>query len=153
MKLLGTKASTVRHALNLWPPFLGAGIRVEEISADFRYARVSMKSLPWNRNVVGTHFGGSLFAMTDPFWMLLIIRHLASDHVVWDKAAEIDFRRPGRGKVRAEFRLSQEQLVELRAKAADGGKVLEWFSADVIDQQGEIVATMRKQIYLRRKRA
>lgn len=151
MKLLKASAPIFRRALNIYPPFLGAGIRVQEISADFSYVKVRLKETRFNRNVAGVHFGGSLFAMTDPFWMLLLLQHFAADHVVWDKAAEINFRKPGRGLVTAEFVLSAARIAELRSKAADGGKVLEWFSVDVVDADGEVVATVRKQIYLRRK--
>jgi hypothetical protein len=75
-------ARTLRRALNLWPPFLFAGIRVADIGDDFRHARVELRMRPWNRNYVGTHFGGSLFAMTDPFWMLLVMNAIGDDHIV-----------------------------------------------------------------------
>lgn len=151
MRLLTAKAPTVRRLLNIYPPMRGAGIRVKEISDDFRFARVQLHESPWNRNVAGVHFGGSLFAMTDPFWMLLLMRHVGHDHIIWDKAAEIDFRRPGRGTVSAEFSLSTESITALRQRAAGGDKVLEWFSTEVRDEAGEVVATVRKQIYLRIK--
>ncbi|WP_121008439.1 DUF4442 domain-containing protein [Saccharothrix australiensis] len=145
------KASRLRLGMNLWPPFLFAGIRVVEISDDYRYARVRMRLRWYNRNYVGTHFGGSLFAMTDPFWMLLVLHHLGRDHVVWDRAGEIDFVRPGRGTVHAEFRLTDEHLADLRAQAADGGKALRWFPVDVLAEDGSVVARVRKQVYARRK--
>ena len=65
-------ADRLRLLMNLWPPFLCTGIHVERIARDWRSARVALRMRPWNRNYVGTHFGGSLFAMTDPFWMLLV---------------------------------------------------------------------------------
>ncbi|MFC6092896.1 DUF4442 domain-containing protein [Saccharothrix sp. BKS2] len=147
------KASRLRRGMNLWPPFLFAGIRVVELSDDYRYARVRLRMRPWNRNYVGTHFGGSLFAMTDPFWMLLLLHHLKRDHVVWDKAGEIEFVKPGRGTVHAEFRLTDEHLAEVRSLAEDGGKALVWFTADVVDAAGEVVARTRKQVYARRKKS
>jgi acyl-coenzyme A thioesterase PaaI-like protein len=106
---------------------------------------------PWNRNYVGTHFGGSLFAMTDPFWMLMVLHHLGRDHYVWDKAAEIEFVKPGRGTVQTSFTLDDGLLEALRAEAAGGAKVLRWFDNDVVDAQGEVVARVRKQLYVRRK--
>lgn len=145
-------ARTLRHALNLWPPFLFAGIHVAAIADDFRSARVELRMRPWNRNYVGTHFGGSLFAMTDPFWMLLVLHSLGDDYIVWDKAATIEFEKPGRGVVRAEFGLDDATLDELRAAAADGSKVLRWFDAPVRDASGDVVAMVRKQLYVRRKR-
>ena len=145
-------ARMLRHGLNLWPPFLFAGIRVAAIGDDFRSARVELRMRPWNRNYVGTHFGGSLFAMTDPFWMLLVLHALGDGYIVWDKAATIDFEKPGRGTVHAEFALDDATLDELRAAAAGGDKVLRWFDAPVRDASGDVVAMVRKQLYVRRKR-
>jgi acyl-coenzyme A thioesterase PaaI-like protein len=145
-------ARTLRHVLNLWPPFLFAGIHVAAIGDDFRSARVELRMRPWNRNYVGTHFGGSLFAMTDPFWMLLVLHALGDGYIVWDKAATIDFEKPGRGRVHAEFVLDDATLAELRAAAAGGDKVLRWFDSPVRDASGDVVAMVRKQLYVRRKR-
>ena len=146
------KPNTLRHGLNLWPPFLFAGIHVSEISSDWRRIRVELRMRPWNRNYVGTHFGGSLFAMTDPFWMILVKERLGRDYIVWDKAAQIEFVKPGKGTVAAEFRLDDAVLDDLRARAAGGGKVLHWFDTDIVDAAGEVVARVRKQVYVRRKR-
>ena len=145
-------ARTLRCVLNLWPPFLFAGIRVMEIDDDFRHAKVELRMRPWNRNYVGTHFGGSLFAMTDPFWMLMVMNRIGDGYIVWDKAAAIDFEKPGRGTVTAEFDLDDAVLDEVRAAAAGGDKVLRWFEAPVRDARGDVVAMVRKQLYLRRKR-
>jgi hypothetical protein len=145
-------ARTLRRVLNLWPPFLFAGIRVMEIDDDFRHAKVELRMRPWNRNYVGTHFGGSLFAMTDPFWMLMVMNRIGDGYIVWDKAAAIDFEKPGRGTVTAEFDLDDAVLDEVRAAAAGGDKVLRWFEAPVRDARGDVVAMVRKQLYLRRKR-
>ncbi|GAB1408152.1 DUF4442 domain-containing protein [Thermomonas brevis] len=146
------KASTLRHGLNLWPPFLFSGIHVTRIGADYRSAEVELRMRPWNRNYVRTHFGGSLFAMTDPFWMLLTLKSLGDGYVVWDQAGSIEFVKPGRGTVRARFDLDEAVLEDLRAAAADGGKVLRWFDTDVLDEAGEVVTRVRKQLYVRRKR-
>lgn len=146
------KASRLRFGMNLWPPFLFAGIRVQEISADYRYARVKMRLRPWNRNFFGTHFGGSLFAMTDPFWVLLLFNQLKGQHVVWDRAGEIEFVEPGRGTVYAEFRLTDEHVEQVLDGTAAGEKALIWFETDVVGQDGAVVARVKKQVYARRKR-
>ena len=145
------KASTFRHGLNLWPPFLAAGIHVPDLAEDWRHARVELRLRAWNRNAVGTHFGGSLFAMTDPFWMLLVMRSIGRDYFVWDRAGAIDFLRPGRGVVHADFRLDDATLEDIRAQTADGAKHLRWFETPVIDANGETVAKVRKQLYVKRK--
>lgn len=145
------KAPVFRFGLNVWPPFLLTGIHVDALSADYRHARVEMRLRFWNRNYVGTHFGGSLFAMTDPFWMLLVLHQLGRDHFVWDKSAEIEFVKPGRGTVWTRFDLDDTTLAGLRQAAADGGKVLHWFENEILDAQGDVVARVRKQIYVRLK--
>ena len=142
----------LRFGMNLWPPVLASGIHVAAIAADWRSARVELRLRPWNRNYIGTHFGGSLFAMTDPFWMLLMLHALPRDYVVWDRAAEIEFVRPGRSHVHAVFRLEDTMIEQVKAAAAGGEKVLRWFDTDVLDADGELVARVRKQLYVRLKR-
>lgn len=138
--------------MNLWPPFRFAGITVEAIAPDWSYARVRLKRTWYNRNFVGTHFGGSLFAMTDPFWMVLTLQALGRDYLVWDKAAEIEFLAPGRSTVYAEFRLDAGFLDELRRATASGDKCLRWCETDVRTASGELIARVRKQLYVRLKR-
>src|SRR3989344_4620230 len=101
--------------INFYGPFLGAGVKLEKMTKDFRHARVSMKLTFYNKNYMGTQFGGSLYAMTDPWYMLMLIKNLGPDYIVWDKAATVNFRKPGRGKVVAEFNLTEEHLEEIRA--------------------------------------
>ncbi len=138
--------------MNLWPPFLFSGIRVLAIGADWRSARVVLRRRWFNRNYVDVHFGGSLFAMTDPFWMILVKECLGRDYRVWDRAAEIEFIAPGRSDVYAEFTVDDALLDELRAETADGEKHLRWLDADIRTADGELVARVRKQLYVRRKR-
>ena len=142
---------SLRRILNLWPPFLFAGIRVMEIGEDWRSARVRLRMHAWNRNYVGSHFGGSLFAMCDPFWMLLSLHALGPDYIVWDKAGEIEFVKPGKGTVEARFELDDAALDEIHAATANGEKALRWFENTVTDTEGEVVARVRKQLYVRRK--
>ncbi len=138
--------------LNLYPPYLGAGIRVRP-SVDLRTFEVRMKLRFWNRNLVGTAFGGSLYAMCDPFFMLILIQALGRDYVVWDKAATIRFRRPGRSRVKATFHISQERIDEIRAAADAGGKIEPVFMAQVHDEKGELIADVEKLLHVRRKDA
>lgn len=152
LKALAGTPTALRHGMNLWPPFLFSGIRVEHLGDDWRSARVRLTRSPLTSNYVGTLFGGSIFAMTDPFWMLLIMRNLGGGYVVWDKAAEVEFVSPGRSSVTATFELTDEVLDELRAAAEGGAKVLRWFSTDVVADDGTVVARVRKQIYVREKR-
>ena len=99
LRNLSLSASAIRLGMNLWPPFVGAGIHVESIAEDFRAARVRLKLRWYNRNFFGTHFGGSLFAMTDPFFAILAMHNLERDYLVWDKSSGIHFKAPGRSTV------------------------------------------------------
>jgi acyl-coenzyme A thioesterase PaaI-like protein len=145
------RASTFRRVVNLWPPFLFNSIRILSLSADWTDARVVLRSRPWNRNYVGTQFGGNLFAMTDPFWMLMAMHRLGSDYMVWDKAGAIDFVAPGREDVYAHFHLDEAAVDEMRIAAASGDKVLRWFETEVTTASGQVIARVRKQLYVRLK--
>ena len=139
--------------LSLYPPYLGAGVSVTHVAADLSVVEVQMKLSAWNRNFVGTHFGGSLYSMCDPFFMLMLIMQLGEGYVVWDKSASIDFLRPGRGKVKARFELSRERVEEIRAETDAKGKINPAFEVTVLDERGEAVARVRKTLSVRRKEA
>ena len=145
------KASKLRLLMNWWPPFIGAGIKVESVSEDFRHVRVRLKAGRLRRNYVGTHFGGSLFAMTDPYWMIMVLENLGRDYIVWDKAGEIEFVRAVKEPVWADFKLDTTVLDEIRAAAASGEKYLRWMPIDVCTASGDVVARVRKQLYVRLK--
>ena len=144
-------ANLLRKGMNLWPPFLGAGITVEKISKDFRYAKVRLKHGILNRNIVGVHFGGSLFAMTDPFFMMMVSQNIGKRYIVWDQAAKIEFLKPGKGKVHATFEITQKQIDEIINLAKTGDKVLKDFVVDVKDKEDDTVARITKTLYIRKK--
>jgi len=148
---LARRARVLRWMLNLYPPYLGAGIRVQHISPDMRSIRVAMKLTRWNRNYVGTQFGGSLYAMVDPFYMLLLIERLGRDYIVWDKDASIDFITPGKGPVYAEFHVDDALLDDIRQQTATGKKCLPRLQVDIRDGAGELVARVDKTLYVRLK--
>ena len=153
LQLLGgaRRPDHLRRWVNLWPPFLGAGIRVVYIAADMKAVDVEMKLCWWNANYVGTHFGGSLFAMTDAFYMLMLMANLGGDYIVWDKAASIRYRKPGRGKVRAEFRLTDAQLDDIRHQLRTLPKYEPVLQVQVKDEAGEVVAEVEKRLHVRKK--
>jgi hypothetical protein len=143
----------VRRLGGLWFPYLGAGIRIAETSDDYRYIRVELKRRWWNSNYVGTQFGGSIYAMTDPFYMLMLIQNLGRDYIVWDKAAKVDFLKPGLSALTAEFRLDQSVIDLCRARTDGGEKFVFDLPVNVVDRDGVTVATVLKTLYVRRKRA
>jgi len=139
--------------INFRPPLLGAGIRVTRMDPDMKAVDVELRMHFWNRNYVGTHYGGSLYSVADAFYMLMLIHHLGKDFIVWDKAASIRFRKPGRGTVRAEFRLSNQQIEEVRRIMTRQEKYEPTFLVEIKDSSGEVVASVEKLLYIRRKKA
>lgn len=144
------KASSLRRLLNWYPPYLGAGIRCDAIADDFSSAKVSMPLTIYNRNYVGVQFGGSLYAMCDPWFMLLLINSLGREFIVWDKAGSIEYRKPGKGTVTAQFDLPASLMDELRSLAPDEKKLID-LSVNVLDESGDVVAKVKKTEYVRRK--
>lgn len=141
-----------RWLFNLYPPFLGAGIRITHLQPDWRAIDVEMKLTFWNRNYVGTHFGGSLYAMTDPFYMLMLIENLGPGYIVWDKSATIRFRKPGKGKMFAEFRLTDQEIVTLRDDLENSGRIEPAFTVEVKDETGTVIAEVDKVLHIHKKR-
>jgi acyl-coenzyme A thioesterase PaaI-like protein len=144
-------AGAMRRLFNLWPPFRAAGIRVREIAPDFRSATVELRMKLLNRNYVGTHFGGSLFAMTDPFFMIMMMKNLGADYVVWDKAGTVRFLKPARGTVTARFVLPEARVAEARRETEDGRKHEPVFKVEIVDGQGVVVADVEKTLHVRRR--
>src|SRR5258708_26746324 len=139
--------------LKFYPPFVGAGIRVRNISEDFRRFDVEMPLKFWNRNYVGTHFGGSLYAMTDPWFMFILMHNLGSDFIVWDKAASIRFKKPGKGVMKATFEISADRIAEIRAQAEASGKIDPVFNVSVTYSEGTETAEVDKLLHVRKQAA
>jgi acyl-coenzyme A thioesterase PaaI-like protein len=146
------KAWLMKLLLNIWPPFLFSGIRVAHISADYRRAQVKLKMRAWNKNAVGVHFGGSLYSMTDPFCMLMVLARLGNNYVVWDKSADIDYIKPGKGTVTADFLITDELINDIILQTNNGDKYLPELPIYVKDQAGDVVAKLNRRLYIRKKR-
>src|SRR5512139_1432193 len=137
--------------INLYPPYWGTGITIRSVSADFREICVRMKMRWYNRNYVRTHFGGSLYAMTDPFFMVMLIHILGKEFVVWDKSAHIEFIKPSQGTVTARFVIREEQIQNIIDITSEGQKYLPEFSVDIENEAGEKVARVVKTLYVKKK--
>ena len=148
---LAARSRKLRRLLGLYPPYLGAGVRVTHIADDFRRVEVEMPLRFYNRNYVGTHFGGSLYSMCDPFYMLMLINVLGPEYIVWDKAATIRFRKPGKGVMKATFELTEEKIAEIRAAAEVQPKTEPQFQVLVKDATGAVVAEVDKLLYVKKK--
>ncbi|MDD0853767.1 YiiD C-terminal domain-containing protein [Halobacteriovorax sp. GB3] len=150
MKKLISKKMLYRF-INFYPPFIGAGVKVRVLNDECSELEVSMKLTRFNKNYVGTHFGGSLYSMCDPFYMLILMQHLGRDYLVWDKSASIDFRRPGRTKVKAHFKISKDRIKSIIDEVNELGKCEPIFNVDVLDENDKLVATIEKKLWVKKK--
>ncbi len=151
LKRHAKRARTMFKLINYYPPLIGAGIRVVDHNEESTRIVVEMKLTWWNKNVVGTQFGGSLYMMTDPFFMAILMINLGPDYIVWDKSAAIRFLKPGRGRVRAVFEIAPDEIAQIKAAADDGPKVEPVFTVDITDDAGQVIAQVTKELYVRRK--
>lgn len=140
------------RGMSLYLPNLFSGIRVREFSEDWTRAVVELRVNRLTRNYVGTAFGGALQAMTDPYFFMLVMHQIGRDYIVWDTRAEIEFLKPGRGLLRAEFHVPPAKIAELRERAEGGAKVLEWFETEITDAAGVVVVRVRREVYVREKK-
>ncbi len=142
-----------RHAFNLFPAYFGTGGRVTYIAEDWREVRVEIPRSLRTRNYVGTIFGGSMYGAVDPFFMLMLMRNLGRGYVVWDKAAAIRFRRPGRSTLRATFTLTAAELAAIRAALETERSVDRTYAVELTDRDGTVCAVVEKTECVRRVEA
>lgn len=145
------KFGNLIRKINLYPPFLGMGIRVKSYNDEFTRFEVELRSRSYNRNLFGTHFGGSLYSMTDPFYVFIVTMNLGPEYIVWDKTAKIEFLKPAKGTILAVFEIPTERLEEMRAEVDRLGKNTYDFKVDLVDEAGVVVARASKEIYVRSK--
>ena len=141
----------IRKLVNFWPPFLGAGIRVTRWDKDWRAIDVELPLHRWNANFVGTQYGGSLYSLVDPFYMLMLIENLGPGYIVWDKSASIRFRRPGKGRVSASFRITEQQLHEIRQALQSQDKIEPTMAIEVKDDDGVVIAEVQKVLHIKKR--
>ena len=142
----------LKRMLNLYPPYLGAGVKVTYISEDWKELHVSMSLRWYNRNAVGTHFGGSLYSMIDPHLMLLLMQLLGKEYLVWDKSAGIEFVKASKKKITSVLKVSNEDLEVIKRSTKNGEKYFSDFAVEIRDEDDELVARVKKTIYVRKKK-
>ena len=135
----------------MYAPFVGAGIRLTKVSPDFREMEVTMKLKWYNKNYVGTHYGGSIYSMADPFYMVMLIEILGKEYQVWDRKATVEFLKPGKTELCAKFHVSDEVFQDILSKTKDGSPYFANFGVDVTDTAGEVIAKVDKTIYIKKK--
>ena len=140
----------LRRLYNLWPCYFGTGVRIRYLADDFREMRIEVP-LNWRtRNYVGTIFGGSMYGSVDPVYMLMLIKNLGAKYEIWDKAATISFKKPGRSTLHAKFILSEDEI-RLIGELSMNGPVDRSFCIDLTDDEGTVCATVEKIIHIRKK--
>ena len=149
--LFDLRQKFLEKAINFYGPYVGAGVKLEKVSKDFRYAKVTMPLTFYNKNYLGTQFGGSLYSMVDPWYMLMLIKNLGKGYIIWDKGATIQFKKPGKGKVHAEFNLTQEIIDEIKANVEANTKMDKVFKVEIKDEAGTLICEVDKVVYIRIK--
>lgn len=139
----------LKMRINTYAPYIGAGIKIEHINLDQGLCVVSMGLNSLNKNIVGTQFGGSLYSMVDPFYMLMLMHQLGSSYVVWDKSSHIEFVAPGNSKVTARMKIPSNEIKTIQDLAKDGEPVFREYKVDIVDEQQKVIATVTKTIYIR----
>ena len=152
LKKLVTQPIVAKYFLNHFAPFKGAGIQIEKFDLKHYHIRVKMPLTRQNRNIVGVHFGGSLYAMVDPFYMTLLMHHLGNKYIVWDKSASINFLSPGRSTVYADIQLSATEIAEIKQLAENHEPVFRNYTLNIVDDAGTRIAEVEKVLYIRLKK-
>ncbi len=130
---------------------LGTGITLRKIAKDMRRFEVDMKLRWYNRNLVGIHYGGSLYSMCDPWYMFILTANLGRGYVVLDKAANIRYLKPGKGTLTCIFEVSQEHIEQIKSEIDQIGKKDYTFLCEVKNEEGEVVCEVDKVVYVRKK--
>jgi acyl-coenzyme A thioesterase PaaI-like protein len=146
-----SKFGKVIKKVNMYPPYLGMGVRVKSFRDDFTRFEVELRARWYNRNLFGTHFGGSLYSMCDPFYVFIITMNLGSGYIVWDKSASIEFLKPAKGTILGVFEIGKDHLEDIRSEIDEIGKKTFHFETDLINEEGQVVARVRKEVYVRSK--
>ncbi len=137
--------------INMYPPYLGMGVRVRSCREDFTRFEVELRARWYNRNLFGTHFGGSLYSMCDPFFVFIVTMSLGRGYVVWDKSAAIEFLKPAKGTILGVFEIDKDRLEEIRSEVDQLGRNTYHFEAELVDEAGQAVARVSKEVYVRSK--
>lgn len=143
--------SMIRRNIWLYPPFLFSGIGVKCLCKTPLSYRTTLRNRWWNQNAVGTHFGGSLFAMTDPFHMIILMEALGPDYVVWDQKSTIEYLKPGKKSVSATFAIAEERVQQIREQA-ETDTIHPQFVVELKDPEGALIARITKTLYVRKRR-
>lgn len=138
----------VRLGFNFHPAFRGTGGRVVHVAKDLRHIRIRL-ALNWKtRNIVGSLYGGSLFAITDGAHPMMLMAALGDNYIVWDKAASIRYRKPGYTTLYGDFVLHKEEIAEIRAALLEVPELERTFLVELKDDQGTVHTIVERTVYI-----
>lgn len=145
------KSRFMRWAFNLFPAYWSSGGTITCIADDWREVKVKIPLKLRTRNYVGSIFGGSMYSAIDPIYMIMLIRILGDEYIVWDKSASIRFKKPARSTLYAHFKLDEHELNTIRQLTAENPSIDRTYLVELVDQAGVVHATIDKVIYIKRK--
>lgn len=137
-----------RTMMNWYPMYFGTGGKILFWSGDNAEVHLRLKLNVWTYNYVGTIFGGSMFAACDPFYMVMLLRTLGRDYVVWDKSASIRFRKPARKPLYTVLKLTPEVIDEIKKKTLEHGHCTQLFVIQWLDAAGALHAEVERHCYI-----
>ncbi|WP_439025404.1 DUF4442 domain-containing protein [Haloarchaeobius sp. DT45] len=137
-----------RLGFNLWPSYRGTGGRVRYIADDWQEIRIRIPQSWRTRNYMGTTFGGSIYGACDPMFAMMLIKTLPDEYVVWDKSAEVRFKKPGTEDLYARFRISDEELAAIQSALEEQDSIDREYTADVVAADGTVHATVEKTVHV-----
>ena len=146
------KPKTVLKLISYWPPYLAAGVSIKDFNLDQGFIISQLKLNPFNKNYFGTHFGGSLYSMCDPFYVFILAHKLGRDYIIWDVEAGIKFKKAVSIPVTARFEIDKNQVREIKKNCESGEVYLPEFRTNVIDLEGNIIAEIDKKLYVKKKK-
>ncbi len=145
------KTRLARWGFNFFPAYRGTGARITYIARDWREVRIKLPFTWRTRNYVGSIFGGSMYGAVDPLYMVMLIKVLGPEYIVWDKEATIHFKQPGRTTLYATFAIDQQELQTIREELIDKPKIDRVYRVHLTDSTGNVAASVEKTIHIRRK--
>ena len=140
-----------RWSFNFFPAYRRTGARITYIKADFREVRIKLP-LNWTtRNYVGSLFGGSMFAAVDPILMIMFLKNLSRDYLVWVKSGSIQFRKPAYSTLYTTFVIDEAEIQQIREKLEHTEKTVRNYKTELVNEEGIIHAVVEQELYFRKK--
>ncbi len=137
-----------RTLMNWYPMFFGTGGKILFWSSNSREVHLRLRRSIWTYNYVGTIFGGSMFAASDPFYILMLLLVLGKSYVVWDKAGIIRFRKPARQTLYTRYLLTDDDIGNIQQDVAANGQTERTFRLQWLDANGVIHAEIERRCYI-----